>query len=252
MVSPSDLAGVEQVGFVVGSGFGNERDAISRRLRYHVCPTSAMLMTGPRVAEAMARDGFLPEVFGRLNSRNVPSRSVALLAVIASIIAVTSSFGPLLIYIGFTLNVFSALTVVGLFRLRRQGRARHKICIGYPVTPIIFLAFTVWMTVWSIQSQPAATIAGILTLAEHGAHLVSRRWRLPPVIERRPKVDKSASNAGIANSQWSVRNLGSSIRRTSPINKPRLNCDWLAMPAFSESDPIRLNTRPQPFRDLPA
>ena len=188
VVSPSELAGVEQVGFVVGERLWgtSAANAISLTLAFiMLCPTSAMLMIGPRVAEAMARDGFLPEVFGRLNSRNVPSRSVALLAVIAVIIAVTSSFGPLLIYIGFTLNVFSALTVVGLFRLRRQGRSRHKICIGYPVTPIIFLAFTVWMTVWSIQSQPAATIAGILTLAgAYGIYLLRVRsmGAIPEVV----------------------------------------------------------------------
>jgi APA family basic amino acid/polyamine antiporter len=121
-------------------------------------------MIGPRVAEAMAKDGFLPQSLARLNSRNVPALAVALQALLAMLIAVTSSFGTLLIYIGFTLNIFAALTVVSLFRLRRQGRSKYKICVGYPVTPLVFLGFAVWMTVWSIQSQPMATLAGLGTL----------------------------------------------------------------------------------------
>jgi basic amino acid/polyamine antiporter, APA family len=163
----ADLSGVEQVGHVVGTRLwgptGGNIVALLIALTL-VCPISAMLMIGPRVAEAMARDGFLPASLAQLNSRNVPGLAVALQSILAMLIAVTSSFGPLLIYIGFTLNIFAALTVVGLFRLRQQGRSIHKICVGYPLTPLIFLGFAVWMTVWSIQSQPMATLAGVVTL----------------------------------------------------------------------------------------
>jgi APA family basic amino acid/polyamine antiporter len=185
VVPSSELAGVEEVGFVVGERLwgASAASAISLMIAFiMLCPTSAMLMIGPRVAEAMARDGFLPDIFGRLNRHNVPSKAIALMAFVAAVIAVTSSFAPLLIYIGFTLNVFSALTVVSLFRLRRQGRSHHRICVGYPVTPIVFLVFTIWMTVWSIQSQPAATIAGMLTLAGgYVAYLLRARRRGPRV-----------------------------------------------------------------------
>jgi APA family basic amino acid/polyamine antiporter len=129
-----------------------------------LCPISAMLMVGPRIAEAMARDGFLPRSLSTLNRRKVPSRAVALQAILAATIALVSSLGDLLIYIGFTLNIFSALTVLSLFRLRSQNRARVKICVGYPVTPILFLLFSIWMTVWSIQAEPVATLAGLATL----------------------------------------------------------------------------------------
>src|SRR5205814_691222 len=129
-----------------------------------LCPISSMLMVGPRIAEAMARDGFLPLWLSRLNHRHVPARAIALQAGIAAIIAVTFSFDTLLLYIAFTLNIFSGLTVLSLFRLRREGRSKVKICIGYPITPLIFLAFTIWMTVWSIQAVPAAALAGVITL----------------------------------------------------------------------------------------
>jgi APA family basic amino acid/polyamine antiporter len=130
-----------------------------------LCPISAMLMVGPRIVEAMARDGFLPPSLSRLNARHVPSRAVAIQAGLAAIIALSTRLEDLLYYIGFTLNIFAALTVLSLFRLRRQKLAHVKVCIGYPVTPIVFLAFTLWMTIWSIQTEPNGALAGLATLA---------------------------------------------------------------------------------------
>jgi APA family basic amino acid/polyamine antiporter len=124
-----------------------------------------MLMIGPRVLEAMSGDGYLPRSLSTLNRRRVPSHSVACLAVLAALIAITSSFGPLLVYIGYTLNMFAALTVIAVFKLRMRGECKHRICIGYPVTPLIFIAFALWTSIWAIQSQPLAFLAGAATLA---------------------------------------------------------------------------------------
>jgi APA family basic amino acid/polyamine antiporter len=168
VVSTEELSGKEEVGYLVamklwGSGAA---DVVSMLIALTLlCPISAMLMVGPRIAEAMARDGFLPSGLSRLNRRQVPSRAVALQAILAAILALMSSFSGLLVYIGFTLNIFAALTVISLFVLRREKRAHVKVCVGYPVTPIVFLIFTVWMTIWSIGEQPVATLAGVATLA---------------------------------------------------------------------------------------
>jgi len=167
VVPAKELSGVEEVGYRVASTLWGARvgGIVSMLIALTLlCPVSSMMMVGPRIAEAMARDGFLPSFLSKLNHRHVPARAIALQAGIAAIIALTFSFDTLLIYIGFTLNIFAALTVFSLFRLRSENRSRVKICIGYPVTPLIFLIFTIWMTVWSIQSAPKAAIAGVLTL----------------------------------------------------------------------------------------
>lgn len=167
VVPATDLAGVEQVGHVVSLKLwgGEVAGMVSMLIALTLlCPISSMLMVGPRIVEAMARDGFLPQALSRLNSRRVPSRAVAIQAVLAALLALTPSFGGLLVYIAFTLNIFSALTVISLFRLRREGRARIKVCVGYPLTPIVYLAFTLWMTVWSIREEPVASLAGVATL----------------------------------------------------------------------------------------
>jgi len=128
-----------------------------------ISPVSAMIMIGPRVLEAMSIDGFMPASFGRLNRLKVPATAIFVQAAIAGVLAATSSFGPLLVYIGFTLNIFAALTVLTLFRIRRRGSA-HRVCVGYPITPLIFVAFAAWTTVWSIRAEPLAALAGFVTL----------------------------------------------------------------------------------------
>ena len=128
-----------------------------------ISPVSAMIMIGPRVLEAMALDGFMPSSFSRLNRRRVPSTAIFVQAALAAVFVVTSSFGPLLIYIGFTLTIFAGLTVLSLFRLRKDPGIK-RVCIGYPVTPLVFLAFALWATVWSISSQPVPTLAALATL----------------------------------------------------------------------------------------
>ncbi len=166
-VGLEELSGIEEVGYVVAAAVWGPSGGqlVSTLIAVTlIAPISAMLLTGPRVAEAMARDGFLPEPFGRLNQKNVPSFAVVFQATLAVLIALTSSFTALLIYIGFTLNIFAALTVVSLFRLRRSGRSIHRVCIGYPIPPLIFTIFAIWITVWSIQSQPLSTLTGIATL----------------------------------------------------------------------------------------
>ena len=167
VVPTTELAGVEQVGHVVALKLwgGEIAGMVSMLIALTLlCPISSMLMVGPRIVEAMARDGFMPAALSRLNTRRVPSRAVALQATLAALLALTPSFGGLLVYIAFTLNIFSALTVISLFRLRREGRARIKICVGYPLTPIVYLLFTLWMTVWSIREEPLASLAGVATL----------------------------------------------------------------------------------------
>ncbi len=167
-VSIDKIAGVESIANTAALTLWGEAGGktISVLIAVGLISTvSAMIITGPRVYEAMARDSLFPESLGKLNRHGVPSMAVALQAVIAIIFAITATFNVLLIYIGFTLNIFAALSVLSLFRLRKKGLASVRICWGYPITPIIFLIFTGWMTVWSIKSQPVSAITGLGTIA---------------------------------------------------------------------------------------
>jgi len=167
-VSIEKLAGVENVASVVGNTlwgpFGGA--LVSVLIAFGLVSTvSAMIIVGPRVYEAMAKDSLFPPALAKLNKHGVPSLAVALQAVVAIIFALTATFEALLVYIGYTLNIFAALAVFSVFLMRKRGLSLFRVCLGYPITPIIFLIFAAWMTVWSINSKPISTLAGLVTLA---------------------------------------------------------------------------------------
>ena len=191
VASTSELSGVDAVGTLVATKLWGKSvaDIVAMLITVTLlCPISAMLMVGPRIVEAMARDGFLPPGLSKLNKHHVPSRAVALQAGLAAIIALSTQLEGLLYYIGFTLNIFAALTVLTLFRLRRQNLAHVKVCVGYPVTPIIFLVFTLWMTIWSIQVEPMGALAGVITLAVGYVLYLIRARQARLVVEESPRV----------------------------------------------------------------
>ncbi len=128
---------------------------------------SAMIMTGPRIYYAMAKDGVFFDLFGKVNGlRRTPVYSIFLQAGIAIIMVVTASFDRLLIYIGFTLSLFTMLTVAGMIVLRKRQPAfkRSYKTFGYPITPLLFIMGNLWIVYFSIKSRPIASLFGLGTI----------------------------------------------------------------------------------------
>ena len=124
---------------------------------------SAMIMTGPRVYYAMARDRAFPRWFGDVNVRHTtPGKAIFLQAVIAILMVITSSFDRLLMYIGFTLSLFAMLTVIGLIilRLKNPGLERPYRTFGYPVTPVLFILSNLWIIVNTVVGNPFVLLYG--------------------------------------------------------------------------------------------
>jgi len=128
---------------------------------------SAMIMTGPRVYYAMAKDGIFFPRFARLNKEKyTPASSIALQAGIAIFMVMTSTFNALLLYIGFTLAIFAMLTVLGMMRLRRTrpDEAFGYKTIGYPLTPVLFILGNLGIVIFSIQRHPMNAVFGLGTI----------------------------------------------------------------------------------------
>jgi len=128
---------------------------------------SAMIMTGPRVYYAMAKDGVFFELFGKVNSlRRTPAYSIFLQAGIAILMVITASFEKLLIYIGFTLSLCAMLTVVGMMVLRKTQTSvdRSYKTFGYPVTPLLFILGNLWIIYFSIKNKPTTSLFGMGTI----------------------------------------------------------------------------------------
>ena len=128
---------------------------------------SAMIMTGPRVYYAMAKDGLFFELFGRVsNLRRTPVYAILLQAGIAIIMVITASFDKLLLYIGFTLSLCAMLTVVGMMvlRIRAPDIIRSYKTFLYPVTPLLFILGNLWIIYFSIRSRPITSLFGLATV----------------------------------------------------------------------------------------
>ena len=128
---------------------------------------SAMIMAGPRVYYAMAKDHLFFKRFGRVTQRRrTPGQAIMLQAAIAAFMVLTSSFEKLLIYIGFTLSIFAVFTILGMMLIRVKGNhpERSYRTFGYPFTPILFILGNLWIILFSIYANPLATICGTGTI----------------------------------------------------------------------------------------
>jgi APA family basic amino acid/polyamine antiporter len=137
---------------------------------------SVMIMTGPRVYFALARDGLFFRIFGVVREKGrTPGHAVLLQSGIATLMVLTASFEALLVYVGFTLGIFTALTVVGMVTLRKRvpTHPRPYKAFGYPLTPAIFVCGNLWIAGFSIMTRPVASLFGLGTIM---AGLLVYRW----------------------------------------------------------------------------
>jgi APA family basic amino acid/polyamine antiporter len=130
-----------------------------------VSSVSAMIMVGPRVYEAMGADYSALRFLCFRHREGGPWASIALQTALAMVMLVTVSFDTLLVYIGFTLSLATALTVLGVFIHRwRWPEAPPYRTWGYPVTPIVFAGFTAWMIAYAIAQRPVESLSGLGTV----------------------------------------------------------------------------------------
>ncbi len=128
-----------------------------------------VVMSAPRVYFAMARDGLFIRSVASVHPRyGTPAVATALQAVLASILVAVGTFEKIVSYFIFVVIVFIALTVVGLFKLRRSEANRigasGYLTPGYPVTPVIFLLMLVFMLVLLAAGSPKEAFLGVLVV----------------------------------------------------------------------------------------
>ena len=128
---------------------------------------SAMILAGPRVYFAMASDGLFPKKLAGLHPQTQsPSTAIFFQSVWASVLVLTGTFDQLVVYSGFVLVLFSALAVAALMvlRWRRPQMPRPFTVPLYPYTPLVFLAFSAWILVYTLQGRPKESLLGVATV----------------------------------------------------------------------------------------
>jgi APA family basic amino acid/polyamine antiporter len=128
---------------------------------------SAMVLAGPRVYFAMARDGIFVRAAGRVHPRfHTPAAAIVAQAVWSSILVVSGTLSQLVNYTGFAVVLFSAIAVVALFVLRRREprAARPFSALGYPWAPAIFVIASAVMVVNAFWREPQSTLVGAVVI----------------------------------------------------------------------------------------
>ena len=142
---------------------------------------SAMVMAGPRVYYAMARDGQFPAFAARVHPRyRTPSLAIAAQGVWASLLVLSGRFDQLVEYTGFAVVLFAGIAVASLFVLRRRfpDEPRPFRAWGYPVAPFIFAAASFLIVLNALWRSPATSGAGLLViLAGLPVYVLMRRAR---------------------------------------------------------------------------
>lgn len=162
--SATSLAGQLEVGRIAAQQLGGAtwENAITAVIALAlVTSVSALIMSGPRVYARMAADGYLPMF---LHARANHFRSaIAFQSAIALILIWTATFKTLLTYIGFTLSLSTAATVLGLIKLRLKEGSSLRVP-GWPWIPISFIAFVLFSAAFTIFRQPLEAALGATTL----------------------------------------------------------------------------------------
>jgi APA family basic amino acid/polyamine antiporter len=126
-------------------------------------------LTAPRIYFAMARDGVFFRNVATVHPRyGTPAIAIILQSCWAAVLVLFwGTFENLISYVVFTDWIFFALAAAGVFvlRKRRPDAERPYKTLGYPVTPLFFIAIAVWFVVNTLVLKPGEAWAGIAFLA---------------------------------------------------------------------------------------
>lgn len=124
---------------------------------------SAMIWLGPRVTMTMGEDFPLLSVFARKTRSGVPAMAILFQLAVVSLLLLTQSFQSIVEFIQFSLTISSFLAVLGVIVLRYTQPAlpRPYRVWGYPLTPLLFLAVSLFMMVNLLIERPAQALAGV-------------------------------------------------------------------------------------------
>jgi APA family basic amino acid/polyamine antiporter len=128
---------------------------------------SAMVLAGPRVYYAMARDGLFLAGAARVHPKwRTPAFSIIAQAIWSGILVVSGTFDQLANYTGFAVLLFASVAVTGLFVLRRRhpDEPRPFRAWGYPLAPGLFAVVGYAAVINSLWREPGPSAAGALII----------------------------------------------------------------------------------------
>ncbi|NIR44440.1 MAG: amino acid permease [Gemmatimonadetes bacterium] len=170
-LAPAELAGNVAAGYGAAEAlFGDAGGLVVTPLILLALASSisAMIVTGPRVYFAMARDDSFPRPFGRVSDGSrVPAFAIAAQGVWSAALVLSGTFEQLLTYTGFAVVLFAGIAVSALVVLRRRhpdAERPFRVPV-YPLVPAAFVAASAAMVAYAVWGAPGPALAGALCIA---------------------------------------------------------------------------------------
>lgn len=132
---------------------------------------NANVLTGPRIAYAMASDGLFFHRAAQLNKERTPAFAVIVQAAVATALVVyfradSDSLGKVLNYTTFAIVLATIADTLALYvlRVREPERARPYRAAGYPVVPMLYILANVAIAISLLVAKPGQALLSIAVL----------------------------------------------------------------------------------------
>jgi len=126
------------------------------------------ILTAARLPFAQARDGLFFARFGEVHPRfQTPASAILWGGVWTGVLLLTGSYETLYSYSIVAAWIFYTMSVAAVFRLRRKrpDADRPYRMWGYPATPLLFVAVSVWFVLNAFVTQPGPSFAACAIVA---------------------------------------------------------------------------------------
>lgn len=144
-----------------------------------------LILAGPRVYYAMAKDGLFFRRVAEINKKGVPGFAIAVQGVWAVLLCLSGTYSNLLDYVIFAVLLFFSLTILAIFVLRakRPEIQRPYKAFGYPVIPGFYILVTTFIMIILLIYKPNYTFPGlIIVLIGIPVYYLWRKFSRNPVI----------------------------------------------------------------------
>ncbi len=124
-----------------------------------------MSIAGPRVISQIAQDYPPLQFFGKKNRDGAPVIAIVVQVFISTLLVLTSSFDMVIRYVGFSLALFTCLTVAGWVILIIRNHTflcGNNLLLLVPAT--IFVLLELWMLYYTLIDHPTESLLGIITV----------------------------------------------------------------------------------------
>lgn len=125
---------------------------------------NGLILAGPRVYYAMAKDKLFFKSTGTLNKKSVPAIALISQGIWAGLLCLSGTYSQLLDYVVFAVLIFYILTIVGIFILRKKqpNADRPYKAFGYPVLPLLYIFLAASIALILLLYKPEYTWPGLI------------------------------------------------------------------------------------------